>query len=247
MEASCRRAVRLGLPAIAFTEHADFVDGVHASLRPLDVGAYLAEVERCRERFPGLRILSGVELGEPHLYPSRAADVRAAGRLDRILGSVHCLRWEGHLIDASQLDRVPPERLAEAARAYLGEALALARGDQPFDTLAHIDYLKRYWPRGARAYREEDYEEELRAILRELAARGSGLEVNTTRGVAPERGLCPGPAILRWWVEEGGRAVSFGSDAHDPASVALGFEAAAAMVEAAGFRPNDDLASWWLR
>jgi histidinol-phosphatase (PHP family) len=41
--------------------------------------------------------------------------------------------------------------------------------------------------------------------------------------------------------------VSFGSDAHDPEKIALGFQLAAELVEAAGFRPNDDPAGFWLR
>ena len=57
MEATCRRTVQIGLPAIAFTDHADFVDGVHEGLRPFDVQAYLAEVERCRSLFPRLACL----------------------------------------------------------------------------------------------------------------------------------------------------------------------------------------------
>src|SRR5437879_12483238 len=73
MEATCRRAVQIGLPAIAFTEHADFVDTVHPDLRPFDVPAYLSEIERCRSLFPRLRILSGVELGEPHRFAAEAA------------------------------------------------------------------------------------------------------------------------------------------------------------------------------
>src|SRR5207245_8754702 len=90
MEATCRRAVQIGLPSIAFTDHADFVDGVHDDLKPFDVTAYLSEVERCRYLFPSLRILTGVELGEPHRFPAEAAAVLAVGGLDRVLGSVHC-------------------------------------------------------------------------------------------------------------------------------------------------------------
>jgi histidinol-phosphatase (PHP family) len=41
---------------------------------------------------------------------------------------------------------------------------------------------------------------------------------------------------VRWWREEGGEAVTFGSDAHTPARIARGFAEAAAMVEAQGFR-----------
>lgn len=247
MEASCRRALEIGLPAIAFTDHADFVEGVHDDLHALEVPAYHAEVQRCRSLFRGLRILSGVELGEPHRFARQAAAVLAAGPYERLLGSVHCFEWDGRLIDASQLSRLDPGDAPEAVRRYLGEAVALARSAHPFDVLAHVEYFKRYWPHAEFEYRPADFEEEMRAVLSALAARGSALEVNTTRGLAAERGLSPGPGVLRWWAQAGGRAVSFGSDAHEPAQIALGFEAAAAMVEAVGFRPNEDPAGFWLR
>ena len=53
--------------------------------------------------------------------------------------------------------------------------------------------------------------------------------------------------VLRWWVEEGGCILSLGSDAHDPAKIALGFEHAAHLADAAGFRPNDDPTGLWRR
>jgi len=110
-----------------------------------------------------------------------------------------------------------------------------------------LDYPKRYWPHADLPYRESEYEEEFRGILRAAARRGLILEVNTTRGAEHHRGLCPGPVALRWWREEGGGAVAFGSDAHDPGRIAGGFREAAAVVEAAGFRPNPDPTGNWLR
>jgi histidinol-phosphatase (PHP family) len=247
MEATCRKAVSIGLPAIAFTDHADYVQGVHDGLRPLDIAAYHHEVERCRALFPGLRVLSGVELGEPHRHPAAVAAVLAAGPLDRVLGSVHCFDWAGALWDASELGRLAPSDAPAAMRAYLAEVLALVCSGAPFAVLAHLGYPRRYWPHAELPYRDEDYEEEIRAVLRAAAARGSVLELNTTRGAEPHRGLCPGRTVLGWWVEEGGRAASMGSDAHDPERIAGGFELARQLVEAAGFRPNDDPAGHWLR
>lgn len=247
MEATCRRALEVGLPAVAFTEHVDFVEGVHADLRPLEVESYWLELERCRALFPQLRILSGVELGEPHLFADRAAAVLAQGPLDRILGSAHCFPWQGQLMDASQLSRLAPSEAPEAVRSYLVQTLALAESAQPFAVLAHLDYYKRYWPHDQVPYRPHDFEEETRAVLRALAATGRALEVNTTRGMEPARGLCPGPEVLGWWLEEGGRAVCFGSDSHDPARVGFGLELAAQVVEAAGFRADRDPVGFWLR
>ncbi|HXM58051.1 MAG TPA: histidinol-phosphatase HisJ family protein [Candidatus Dormibacteraeota bacterium] len=247
MEATCRKALQIGLPAIAFTEHADFTGGGYPDFHRLDMAAYREEVERCRRLFPDLRILSGVELGQPHLFAADAAAVLASGPLDRVLGSVHCVPWQGELTDVSTAEMLAPERAAATLDTYLRELLALVESSQPFEVLAHLDYPKRYWPHDRVPYEEEEYEEPIRAVLRAAAARGSVLELNTTRGAEPRRGLCPGPKVLRWWVEEGGGAVSMGSDAHDPARIAMGFELACQLAEAAGFRPNDDPAGYWLR
>src|SRR5258708_20044319 len=101
MERSCERALEIGLPAIAFTEHADWAL-VHKGQHPVDIAGYLDAVDRCRARFPNLRILTGVELGEPHLYPKETAEILAAGPLDRVLGSIHSIRLDGELVYASQ-------------------------------------------------------------------------------------------------------------------------------------------------
>jgi histidinol-phosphatase (PHP family) len=106
MGRSCARAVEMGLPAIAFTEHLDFTpfraghlsekfgdlvsDGILRAPR-FDVDGYLACVEACRARYPRLRILTGLEVGQPHRSDREVADVLARGRFDRVLGSLHCL------------------------------------------------------------------------------------------------------------------------------------------------------------
>ncbi|MDQ6919844.1 MAG: PHP domain-containing protein, partial [Candidatus Dormibacteraeota bacterium] len=163
MEATCRRALELGLPAIAFTEHADFVT-VHEGQHELDVEGYLAAVEHCRSGYPHLRILSGVELGEPHLYPTAAAAVLAAGRLDRVLGSVHCISIDGKLHDLSERGLMTREAAPGHFRAYLTELLAMVRSSQPYEVLAHLDYPRRYWPHAELALDEADFEEEYRAV-----------------------------------------------------------------------------------
>jgi len=242
MERSCERALELGLPAIAFTDHADFVK-VHADQHCVDILGYLDSIERCRSKYIDLRILSGVELGEPHWFPEETAAVLAAGPLDNVLGSVHCIRLDGDVVDASQLRDREGLDFAAATRQYLGEVLAMIDGGQPFEALAHLDYPKRYWPEGAPPYIERDYEAEIRAVLRAAARTGRVLEVNTTRG---DR-LCPDLTVVRWWREVGGQAVQYGSDAHDPDKVAAGFRIATQMVEAAGFKPARDPVALWRR
>ena len=87
---------------MAFTEHVDFTDwgerdphpaamtvGARPRVAPLDVDGYLADIARCRDMFPGLRILSGIEAGEPHWFAESVASVLSAGDFDRVLGSLH--------------------------------------------------------------------------------------------------------------------------------------------------------------
>jgi histidinol-phosphatase (PHP family) len=262
MERSCARAVELGLSSIAFTEHLDFTRWViapeaKAKLRrdaarvgadgrfrvpALDVEGYLACLQRCRDRYPGLRIPSGVELGEPHWFQEQVRATLAAGRYDRVLGSLHSLEVEGGpwLVDALYEDYAPEGLESDGiVRAYLAEALRMVESSGDFAALAHIDYPVRRWPATAGAFDPAAFEEEFRAVLAALARSGRALEVNT---VVPLR-----PELVRWWREEGGRAVSFGSDAHAPSLVAHEFARAAAMVEASGFRPGPLPHDLWRR
>jgi histidinol-phosphatase (PHP family) len=242
MERSCERAIEVGLPAIAFTEHADWAL-VHEGQHSVDIAGYLDAVERCRAKFKGLRILTGVELGEPHWYPRETAELLAAGPLDQVHGSIHCIRLDGELLDASQFRQREGINFRGAVREYLRETLAMVESSQPFETLAHLDYPKRYWREGLPPYREQDYEAEIRAVLVAAARTGRVLEVNTTRGQT----LCPDITVVRWWREVGGQAVQYGSDAHQPDKVAEGFQVATQMVEAAGFKPARDPMALWRR
>lgn len=253
MEAACARAVELGLPGVAFTEHLDFTQwddgdaggagirvGHRPYVQPLDVAGYSADVARCRESFPGLRILSGVEAGEPHRFPGSVAATLAAGTFDRVLGSLHAIECDGALefVDRSLFDRLDPHDLM---RRYLAEMLELVRDSEKFAVLAHCDYPRRYWPtRRAGQYHETDFEEEYRAVFAALAASGRALEINTRSPMASTE-------LVRWWRQEGGDAVSFGSDAHDPYSVGHEFALAVDIVEAAGFTSGRDRHDFWRR
>jgi histidinol-phosphatase (PHP family) len=242
MDRSCARALEVGLPAIAFTEHADWAL-VHQGQHPVDIQGYLDAIDRCRVKFPGLRILSGVELGEPHWFPNETRAILAAGPLDQVLGSVHSIHLDGGTLDASQFRSREGIDFPAAVREYFAEVLSLVESGQSFEVLAHLDYPKRYWLDGAAPYWEKDYEGEIRAILKAAARTGRVLEVNTTRGHT----LCPDLTVVRWWRELGGQAVQYGSDAHQPDKVAEGFKVATQMVESAGFKPAKDPVSLWRR
>lgn len=295
MLASCARAVELGVPAVAFTEHADFTRWVTVAAttgarggsskdRPqiaaaaalggrwewsdgrvsgrswpvrvpsgpgrsgnLDIAGYWDAIDRCRAAFPGLRIESGIELGEPHLFPEPAAHLLAHRPLDRVLGSLHCVEMDGELVDMSVPEMLAPEIATGQFRRYLRATLELVESEAPFTVLTHLDYPKRFWPHAELAFDERDFEAEYRAVLAALASSGRVLEVNSSRAMAPPRGPCPGLLPLRWWHQAGGAAVSFGSDAHRPEHLTAGLGDAVGVAEAAGFRASADPLELWRR
>jgi histidinol-phosphatase (PHP family) len=256
MERTCARAVELGLPSVAFTDHADFTvwtvlaDGAamppalrdHLSggiLTPpeLDLDGYQQCLQRCRDKFRELKIWSGVELSEPHWHPAQAASLLRRGRFDVVVCGLHSLRRPDLIREVS--DGYAEQPAAEVVREYLDEAVRMIGAWDDFGVLAHIDFPVRTWPGRAAGYRTADFEAEYRAVLRALAASGRVLEINTRIPLDRQ--------IVQWWRQEGGTAVSFGSDAHDPLGLARGFTDAAAMAEAAGFRPGAARHDFWVR
>jgi histidinol-phosphatase (PHP family) len=271
MERSCARAVELGLPSIAFTEHVDLArwhidpedqpamrrgDAGPVARRiaarlapdncfdvpPLDVDGYLASIERCRALFPNLRIVTGVELGEPHWFAERCIALLGTGAFERVLGSLHSVEIGGKLWEANAAYRVLAENAMvpeDVIRLYLANTLRMVESSDLFAVLAHIDYPVRRLPTHGEPFDATRFEDEYRAVLRALARSGRALEVNTRIPLDAR--------IVRWWHEVGGDAVSFGSDAHEPAAVANGFSEAAAMVEAQGFWPGRTPLDFWTR
>jgi histidinol-phosphatase (PHP family) len=263
MELACARAVEMGLPGIAFTEHVDFTDwgcedgialstpsdatvsrpagvGVRPRVAPLDVEGYSADIARCRDAFPGLRILSGIEAGEPHLFSGSVTRVLATGDFERVLGSLHAIEHDGKLeyVNHALFRASDPHDLM---RRYFTEMLVLVHSSSVFNVLAHCDYPRRYWAaERAGPYAEADFEEEYRAVFGALASSGRALEVNTASPLASAE-------LITWWWQEGGQAVSFGSDAHQPYRVGDKFDLAVAIAEAAGFTRGRDSLDFWRR
>jgi histidinol-phosphatase (PHP family) len=257
MERTCARAVAIGLTAVAFTEHADYTPwtvldrGPHADehlaalatpeglVTPpeLAVAGYLECIEQCRDRFPDLRILSGVELGEPHWHGATVWALLRSGQFDRVLGSLHCLPSGQQFSEVPALYR--DREASEVYREYLIEIPRLIEGSDAFSVLAHIDYPLRYWPAGDGPIDPGAFQEEFRHALRVLADSGRALEINTAGPMCQE--------IVAWWCDEGGTAITFGSDAHEPETLARRFQDAAAMAAAAGFRPGSDPCDPWPR
>ncbi len=258
MGSMCARAVQIGLPAIAFTEHLDVTswaiepEDLPERLRPLvrdgvlsppllEADGYLDSVDRCRRTFPELDILTGVELGQPHLDEARARQVIDLDALDRVNGSLHTIP----ITDEPNSVRSEPYTLyrlwpaADVIRAYLAEIPRMA-ASSVFTVFCHVEYPVRYWPSEREGpFDPKRFEDEFRQAFRAIADTGRALELNI--------GGLIRPWIPQWWREEGGRAITLASDAHTPDWLAGNFYEGMAMAEHFGFRPGRRPQDSWSR
>jgi histidinol-phosphatase (PHP family) len=260
MESMCRRAVQIGLPALAFTEHLDVTgwaiepQDLPERLRPL-VGAdgiltpplleaegYLDSVERCRRQFPELQILTGVEFGQPHLDEARARQVIDLDSLDRVNGSLHTIPTT----EEPGSIRSEPHTLYrlwhadDVVRNYLAELMRMIAAGGTFAVVSHIEYAVRYWPTEQEGpFDPKRFEDEFRQAMRAIAGSGRALELNIGGPIRPW--------IPQWWREEGGQAVAFASDAHTTDWLAGNFYEAMAMAEHFGFHPGRRPQDFWTR
>jgi histidinol-phosphatase (PHP family) len=256
MRGACERAVVLGLRAVVFTEHLDFDSNWRADPRDLmphqagllaadgfmrlpvlDVRGYLLAVDECRRDYPGVRLLTGVEFGQPHLHDAAAAGIDL-DVFDRVNGSLHTLAVGDARYEPLALYRMwPAERVI---REYLSELERMASSTRRFEVVTHIDYAVRAWPTASEGtFDPWQFEGEFRGAMRAIAASGRALEMNTRR---PAQSWLP-----QWWAEEGGTSVSFGSDAHSPDAVASRFPETVALLERFGFRPGRSPEDLWRR
>jgi histidinol-phosphatase (PHP family) len=233
MAAQCEAAIRKGVQQIAFTEHEDYnPDDMTSFFFKHD--AYMEELARCRERFGDqLKIRAAIEVSEPHVHAEKAGLILGKYDWDFVLGSLHWIQPNINTYFDHFLTYAGDWR--QSFRNYFTEMITLAKvGD--FDILSHIDYPSRYNQHiHSGAYDIAEYEEIIREVLRNIIARGKGIEINTSpwrKGLADPN---PPAIVIKWYREMGGEVLTIGSDSHAPKDVGADFDRARAIAQDAGF------------
>ncbi|RME32537.1 MAG: histidinol-phosphatase HisJ family protein [Thermoflexia bacterium] len=232
LEEVCEAAIAWGMTELAITDHVDLnpLDGGYGFFRPEEQWEALTAGRAKWDGHLALRI--GLECGEPHLFGDGLWEILVAREYDVVLGSLH---WVGNR-PVETAEFFQGLSLEEGVSLYFAE-LARVAEDADYDVLAHPDIIRRavYHRFGSGELDLRPFEAQVRRVLRAVAERDKGLEVNTSFRRRGMGGPGPSVQVLRWFREEGGRWVTLGSDAHRPQDVGADFSEAVAMVRAAGF------------
>ena len=104
-----------------------------------------------------------------------------------------------------------------------------------FDTIGHLDFVKRYLVPHVMPSQLAAAPELYEPVLEALVESGTALEVNASGLRQQPRETYPSPAIVARYRERGGRHVTVGSDAHRTEWFGYGLRKAYCQVVDAGF------------
>lgn len=206
--ALAQAAKAAGLREICFTDHIDYDPRGKLDSMVFDTGAYAAEYQDLA--LPGLKIRRGMEFG---LTTDNQAQLRRdLGRwpFDFVIGSVHFVEgWDVYYADYWQ-----GKTVFQGERRYLEEVLKCVQAHEDFDVLGHLTFVgKAPANPDRRCVPLEAHRELVDEILKTLAEKGKGMELNTS-GVDRCGGYLPTLDYFRRFRQLGGTIVTVGSDAH---------------------------------
>ena len=232
MLAMAQAAQEKGITEICFAEHIDldfpYEEDIDFSV---DFDLFDSSLRHVKEKLPNLRIRKGIEAGLDMKNLDQMPPLLAGRDLDIVIGSTHVVFERDTYYAGFWEAYTKKQAFEEYTRLLLETALSC----DFYDVLGHVGYIGRFCPDPDNLYRYRDFPDELDTLLKSLADRGKGLEVNTC-GLRITPSTMPEEKIVRRFYELGGRIVTVGSDAHEEEFVGYQAERALAILRAAGFR-----------
>lgn len=229
-ETLAKAAQAAGLKEICFTDHLDYDPLDQMGCMAFDTEAYNAEYDHLT--LSGLKIRRGMEFGMTVDNTAQFREDLKRRPFDFVLGSIHFVDdldvyfepwWRGKTV-------------FQAERRYLEATLDCVNLHDDFDVLAHLTYIsKTHCHPSPRPLPYAEHREIIDEILKVLAAKGKGLEMNSS-GVDRCGGFLPTADIFCRFKELGGQIVTIGSDAHRADRVGqYSFEACEILKEIFGY------------
>jgi len=211
------KAIELGIPEIAFTDHIPLPDDFDIAHRMAysELEIYLNQIEKMKSRYPEIIIKAGIEADyfvgfEDYLYKSFQQF-----NFDIVIMSVHFIKgWPKNNWVFSYY--FPDRPIKDIYSDYL---LAIKKGIETglFDVLGHLDLIK------SEDISILDYNEtEVKSLLKSAKKHNMAIELNTSGMRKDVQEIYPTLDILPILMELE-LPITIGSDAHNPAHVGFYF------------------------
>lgn len=193
------------LEYVGIADHVDF--GNEATLFVIDrLKQRNEEIDKLSEK-TDIRILKGVEIGEPHLYRREMEYIQRIQDLDFVIGSIHNIKRKSLYAERNKKDLI---------NKYYREVLKMVK-EADIDIVGHLDYIKRY-------IEQDGLDEDLiYQILEAIHYSNKALEINTS-GIRRCNESFPSNSILETYTKLGGKKITYGSDAHEECELAASIE-----------------------
>ncbi len=233
----CESAINCGLYAIAITDHCEapminFGDNCeYGDLNTL-IPKSIKETNEAKHKYAGkIKVLTGIELGEPMHDQECTKRALSYGEYDFILASVHNLRNmpDFYFIDYSK------HSIDKILKLYFNE-LAETAGFEHFDSLAHLTYPLRYIKAKLGIVPDlTPYYNTIDEIFNILISNNKALEVNVS-GLFKDLGTTlPDRDLIKRFKDLGGKYITLGTDSHNTDSVGKGLKNGLKTVTECGF------------
>ena len=211
-----------GITDIAFTDHDRYRAGIDFD-----------ELDRLREKNPGVKIRAGIELdNDPKTSAAGRKWVEQNWkRLDFVLGSVHYLSQPDQMFDTvpDGARQFSGRNIDEVYSDYFRRIREIAGGGL-VDCLAHLDLVKIHGHRPCTPIAE--LVDETLALIR---SRNLAIELSTAGWRKPVKELYPSDEILTIAIKKG-IPFTVASDAHSWAQLGENYERLAAKINTFGIR-----------
>ncbi len=224
------QAVALGLKEIGFTDHSpmrqDDFDNWRMNADKLD--EYVSMVAKAQRDFPNLTIRLGLEVDYMPGQEEWIRELAMRHPWDYFIGSVHYIAKDFDIDNPAKLSEWKKRDAYEVWSLYF-ESLTQAAETGLFEVIGHADLPKKFG-----IYPERDCTPLFERFLSTAARKQVAIELNTAGLRKDCREIYPSPAILQMALAKN-VAITFGSDAHNPAEVGMNFLEALQLARNTGY------------
>jgi len=239
----CDAAIERGLAEICFTTHYDsnpkyegkpefiLVKGEKQPVKPEALAFYVEDVNRAAEKYlpMGLSVKLGLEFGWFEGCQEEVRSLKESFGFEFMLCGIHDLDNICFCCHTAFERCFSRYSMVEMVKAYVEQVIRAAESGL-FNTIAHVDYIRKYGLKYYGPELEPVIKDHLPGIFPALNDSGTALEINTAGLRQGIGSYYPGMGIVNIAKRAGVDINYLGSDAHRPEQVGHDFDAAGVLV-----------------